>query len=280
MLPVSWIKTVSRLQWRHPIAKRLFDAAANRMRNRDGVIQQGAGKGLRFNAAGSTAGMILGTTEPELQIALKLLLKPGMCVYDVGANVGFFSVIAARFVGSAGHVFSFDPLPSNIKAVAHNARLNGFDHISGNEIALGKVDGAASFIISSDPNWGRLASVGKPGAVIGESKVRVRRIDSLVAEGLTPPSAMKVDVEGAEIDVLEGARDTLRSARPLLFIDLHGTNERVAEILSELDYDARVFRGDGIRIGDASWDSQIIALPRERADLTGIIERVASSKAE
>jgi FkbM family methyltransferase len=248
------------------------------MRNRDSVIQQGIGKGLLFNAAESTAGMALGTTEPELQAAFALFLKPGMTLYDIGANVGFFSVIAARLVGATGRVVAFDPLPSNIAAIAHNANLNGFERVIGKELALGKVDGEASFIVSADPNWGRLASLGKtPEAVRGELKVTVRRIDTVVSEGLAPPDAIKMDVEGAEVDVLEGASETLRSSRPILFIDLHGTNQRVAAILSALDYDARVSGGDGKSIVDARWDVQVVAVPRERADLAEALQRVAAS---
>jgi FkbM family methyltransferase len=113
-------------------------------------------------------------------------MKPGMSFYDVGANIGFFSDTESRARGGGGRVFAFDPLPSNIKAVAHNAALNGFEQIVGKPMALGKTDGEASFIVSADPNWGKLASVGMPGAVVAESKVSVRRIDSLASEGYTP----------------------------------------------------------------------------------------------
>src|SRR5437868_1650180 len=93
LLPLPWIKAVSRLQWRHPLAKRAFDVASAAIRKSEGVIQRGVGKGLRFHAGTSTAGMILGTLEPELQAAFETFLRPGMTLYDVGANVGFFSVI-------------------------------------------------------------------------------------------------------------------------------------------------------------------------------------------
>src|SRR5690242_341237 len=102
LLPHSWIRTVSRAQWRHPWLKRGFDLVANRIRNQDGTIRQGVGKGLRFNPGASSPGFLLGTTESGVQNALAALLKPGMTVLDVGANVGFLSVIAARLVGPTG----------------------------------------------------------------------------------------------------------------------------------------------------------------------------------
>src|SRR6185436_8641628 len=107
-LPHSWITAVARLQWRHPYMKRTIGWAAARFRNQEGQIQQGEGRGLKFNAAGANAGYLLGTSEPSVQSALAALILPKMTVYDVGANVGFFSVIAARLVGSHGHVVAFE----------------------------------------------------------------------------------------------------------------------------------------------------------------------------
>ncbi|MGH7286362.1 MAG: FkbM family methyltransferase [Polyangiaceae bacterium] len=274
-VPVRWIKVVSKLQWRHPLAKKGFDFVADRFRQHDGTIQQGAGKGLRFNVGGSTAGMILGTTEPELQRALASLLQPGMCFYDVGANVGFFSVIAARLVGDRGKVVAFDPLPSNVAAVSRNAQLNGFAHVDVKELAVGRADERQAFIISSDPNWGRLATVGVPDAVIGEQQVEVRRLDQLVADGLRPPTVVKIDVEGAEIDVLEGARQVLDQARPILFIDLHGTNARIAELLSGSRYVARAFGKRDDLLTAVPWDAQVAAIPEERTDLAWLLDDVA-----
>ena len=102
LFPRAWIKTASSLQWRHPHAKRAFDAVARRMQNRDDEIQQGLGKGLRFNAGRSAAGFVLGTTEVGLQTAFGLFVQPKMTVFDVGANVGIYSIISARLVGEWG----------------------------------------------------------------------------------------------------------------------------------------------------------------------------------
>lgn len=87
-LPQRWLKAVSRLQWKHPGLKRLFEMASDCLRDQDSAIQQGVGQGLRFNAGGSFAGQVLGTTEPLVQQAFSALLRPGMTVFDIGANVG------------------------------------------------------------------------------------------------------------------------------------------------------------------------------------------------
>jgi FkbM family methyltransferase len=277
LLPRNWIKAVASLQWRHPLAKKAFDAVANRMRNRDGVIQQGAGKGLRFNVGASNAGHMLGTSEPGLQAAFELFVGRGMTVFDVGANVGFYSTISARLVGPSGSVVAFDPLPTNTRMVAHNATLNSFANVSIQELALGKEDGEAKFVISSNPNWGTLASVGVPGAVVGEQEVRIARLDTLIRQAaVPPPDLMKIDVEGAEVDVLEGATETLKTSRPTLFIDLHSTNAPVEHLLNRHDYEARVLGGGGAKLTDAEWCAEVIAVPRERRDLREHLERLAN----
>lgn len=276
LLPRNWIKAVSSLQWRHPLAKKAFDAVSDRIRHRDGVIQQGIGKGLRFNSGGSVAGFMLGTTEPGLQTAFGTFVQPSMTVFDVGANVGFYCAISARLVGPDGKVVAFEPLPDNVRMIAHNASLNSFRHVSIQELALGKENGHTKFAVSSDPNWGMLASVGAPAGLVGERDVRVARLDSLIREGSVPrPDLMKIDVEGAEVDVLEGATETLTTARPILFIDLHGTNEPVERVLELHGYEARVLGGGALKLSHASWYAEVIAIPSERADLRARLERMA-----
>lgn len=276
-LPTRWIKTAAKLQWKHPLLKHAFDRVAARMQNQDATIQRGVGRGLAFNPGGSTAGTLLGTREVDLQRAFALFVSPGMTVYDVGANVGFYSVIAARLAGPNGRVVAFDPLRKNAEMIEHNARLNRFAHISVHEIALGNDDGEAEFLVSKNPSWGRLKIAGRPQSVIAEEMVSVRCIDSLARDGLTAADVMKIDVEGAEVEVLEGARKTLRSARPILFIDLHGTNEKVATLLRELDYDARAVGQGTAPIESCGWDSQVIAIPAEKHALRPRLEALASS---
>jgi FkbM family methyltransferase len=220
------------------------------MRNRDSVIQKGSGKGLQFNAGSSNAGYVLGTTEGSLQEALRLVLRPGATFYDVGANVGFLAVIGARLVGPSGLVHAFEPLPENVRWLRHNIALNGSPNVTVHAVALGKADGTADFHIGEDPNWGSLAS---PADGHEAMAVQVRRLDSLVTEGLPAPQVMKIDIEGGEIDMLLSAAGTLRAARPLLFIDLHGTNAGVADVLEPLDYDLHVFGGGGSSVRDAEW---------------------------
>ena len=90
------------------------------------------------------AGLIVrGTLEPPVQEALRRLIAPGAVFYDVGANVGFFTILGARLVGPAGRVVAFEPVPACARAVGRNIELNGFAHAEIREAAVGAAGGRA-----------------------------------------------------------------------------------------------------------------------------------------
>lgn len=275
VLPISWVKVISRAQGRNPLLKRSFDWAANHFRDQDATIQRGVGRGLRFNTGRSNAGYILGTTEPRVQHAFASLIKPRMVVYDVGANVGFFTVIAAR-LSPQGRVVAFEPLPENSERIRHNISLNNLQNIIVRTEALSDTDAQAQFQVSVEPTWGKLVSVSEGlGPKVGTIDVRVSRLDSLVEAGEIPiPELIKIDVEGAEAGVLRGAESTLRQARPLLLIELHGTNQSIARLLESLAYSAAVL-GDTRAITDAPGNAYIAAAPTERPDQVAAITALA-----
>jgi FkbM family methyltransferase len=272
-VPASWIRQFGNWRGRWPWFKSRTDWLPALLRRQEGTIQRGPGQGLRFNGGDSAVGFLLGTHDTEVQLALQRLVSPGGVVYDIGANVGFTAVLAARLVGAAGKVICFEPLSANARQIQHNASLNDFSHITVREVALGREDGEADFKVSASPTWGMLARAGAgPDAEIGSIRVPVRRLDSLVAEvGLPLPGLIKMDVEGAELDVLSGSELTLQKSGPVLLIELHGTNASVHELLTRLGYCVHVL---GSRSGalQAPWDAQVIAVPSQRADLLAAIE--------
>jgi len=230
---------------------------------------RGAGQGLRFNIAASHSAFILGNHEPEVQELLASVLWPGMTYFDVGANVGFFAVIAARLVGASGHVVCFEPLPSNAAQIEYNARLNDFANVTVRCEALGGSIRTDVFNTSQEPTWGMLSTVGKlPVQVSGQIQVQVQTLDSLCTAGsvLPFPDVVQVDIEGAEAEFLEGAWQTLSASRPVLVIELHGTNQAVTEILDRLGYVYAVL-GSSISVQEVPYDANIVAIPQERHDL-------------
>jgi FkbM family methyltransferase len=194
--------------------------------------------------------------------------------------VGFFAVIAAKLVGETGSVFCFEPLPANARQIEYNAKLNGLSRIVTRCEALGGSDRIETLTLSAEPTWGSLATVGKaPAKACGEMKVNVRMLDSLYREEHLPyPDLMKIDVEGAEQELLCGARETLLAKRPLLVIELHSTNDAVTSVLDELNYDYAVL-GSSIPVAEANWDANIIAAPRERPAMIDLMKKLSQGPA-
>ena len=137
-LPGGLLRRIGAWQWTGPLARKLVAAGSRWIRTQDVVISHGIGAGLKFNAGGANPGYALGTSEPPVQDALARLVKPGDVAYDIGANVGFFTVLLGRLVGPTGAVAAFEPLPPTAEALRKNAALNGFVHVTVFAHAVGR----------------------------------------------------------------------------------------------------------------------------------------------
>jgi FkbM family methyltransferase len=279
-VPTRLLRFVSHNQHRSRTLRRICAWGASWVKHQDAVIIRGVGQGLRFNAANSHSGFILGNHEPEVQELLATVLRPGMVYYDVGANVGFFAVIAARLLGPSGHVVCFEPLPENARQIEYNARLNDFSNIAVRCEALGGSNRTDVFQISGEPTWGMLSTVGKPTTQgIGEMPVTVRTLDSLCGPGGLPaPDLIKMDIEGAEAEALKGAQAILKTARPILVIELHHTNDAVTAVLDRLGYVSAVL-GSSVSVHDVAWDANIVAIPQERPGLVESLGKLSEGLA-
>lgn len=245
------------------------------MKNHDGVVLGGPSQGLRFNSGQSDSRFLLGTFELALQKILSSYLQPGMVFYDAGANVGFLSMLAARLVGTDGSVHCFEPLPKNVEQIRHNTALNDFQGIvMVHSVALGQTDSTASFRVSEQPTFGALSdSPMRVDKQIDTIEVSVRRLDSLFGqEQFRPPDLIKVDVEGSEVDFLAGSHGVIGRFRPLLALELHGTNQGVASWLRQLSYAADVVGGGTLE--EAPWAALVIATPKEQVKARALVESI------
>jgi FkbM family methyltransferase len=183
----------------------------------------------------------LGTFELEMQDTLRDLVKPGMTAYDVGANIGYISLMLAHLTGENGHVFAFEALPSNSKRWQENVDLN---NLNGRIklICAAVVDSNAPqrFLVHASGGMGKVAgSAGRMNTYLDEIEVPGLSLDEFVFEqGNPPPQIIKMDIEGGEVLALPGMHRLLKEARPSLVMELHGQESiRVSwEILSGLGY--------------------------------------------
>ena len=243
LIPPFAVRLAGRAQTRVPALRPLFERVAGRVAAGEGVILRGPAAGLRFRADVNIAGYRLGTTEPAFQAAFAARVPRGGVVYDLGANVGFYTVLAARLVGPEGRVVAVEPFPASAETVRHNARANGFEHVEVVEAAVGGAAGRAWLETDRDPVTYRLGPEGeRPGI-----EVPVTTVDALVAAGHPPPDLVKVDVEGVEVAALEGMTRTLADHRPALLVEVHHAvadfPDAVERIAAPLGYRASVLGG-------------------------------------
>ena len=206
--------------------------------NRVVRILTGDLRGSRWITGSATHGCWLGTYERETQQAFRMLIGRGSVVLDVGANVGFFTLLAATRTGPTGFVYSFEPLPRNLAYLRRHLDLNAVTNVEVLPVALSSSAGAARFGSAANPAMGGLAAE-------GELEVQTETLDELVASGrVRPPHFLKIDVEGAEYEVLRGAAATLARHRPDLLLSTHGyrEQERCCAFLRELHYELRELR--------------------------------------
>lgn len=153
-------------------------------------------------------------SESEAEVFRKIV-RPGMTALDIGANIGVFTVMLAKAVGPEGAVIAFEPQRSAFQALCANVALNSFNNVDCRYNAVGRRRDTVAVPVL-DP--GTTQNFG--GLELGDRQkgltVKVITVDSL---NLTQCHFMKVDVEGMERDVIQGARRTIRKCRPLMYVE-------------------------------------------------------------
>jgi FkbM family methyltransferase len=240
-------------------------AAVQRVARRGPVrIEGGIAKGMVFAAEAVSArhvqvyGLVRGSLEVSVQEALRRTVAPGSIFYDVGANVGFFSLVAARLAGPTGVIHAFEPVPSNVDGLKATAVLNDVA-IHEHDVAIADYVGRSSMSVPREGSWSHLIDHGTHPAAAATIEVKVTTLDAFVEQN-EPPDVIKIDVEGYEVEVLQGATALLRTKRPAVVCELHGTRNSVAqELLDDAGYTIYNLEGTA-PIADAG-PTHILATP-------------------
>jgi FkbM family methyltransferase len=191
----------------------------------DHLVDAGPAKGITFHVTmPEDKGIWTGTYEIELATQLAAAVKHGVVAYDIGSWHGFFAgVMAAQ---GAREVHVFEPLPANVERIRQLISLNPDHAIKLHACAVGQGDAEMELIIMPETSMAKLEVSTFQAAENSTARVlvRVRAIDEMiVSEEISPPGIMKIDVEGAEAMVLEGALRTIRSHRPIIFAEIHSS---------------------------------------------------------
>jgi FkbM family methyltransferase len=222
------------------------------------TISDGALKDYRWVRLGRTFDCKYADTsyEIDLQRVLAEHLKPGMTFYDVGSHGGFFALLGAKFVGSAGNVVCFEAHPATAKCCERELQINNITNVALINAAVSNAPGTVTFYEGPIPSMASLVLA--QGNAISIPAITLDQ----VIESHPAPHVIKMDIEGAEARALKGARKLLTEARPILIAEIHGAEgEEYCREIEKLGY-----RNEPIALGLGrqqfwSTNGQILSVP-------------------
>lgn len=179
-----------------------------------------------------------GRVECATQAAVAQRLRPGDVFYDLGANIGLFTLLAARCVGPAGKVFSFEPDPAVASRLRRNIARNGFSNVAVVEAGVWSSSGNFEFVPATPDSPDRgVGTFMHAGNASGGAPVPCVSLDDFIRTAPLP-DAIKCDVEGAELEVLRGAENLLKTRRPWFLCEMHSeaNSQAARDSLGRLGY--------------------------------------------
>jgi FkbM family methyltransferase len=225
-------------------------------------ILAGPNRGFLWRIGAADHGCWLGSYELEKQRSLWRARQTGATVLDIGANVGFYTLLLSRAVGRTGQVIAIEPDRRNVAWLRWHLRLN---RISNVHIVVGAVSdrrGTVTFAPGATRTTGRVASsgAGRP--------VSAYRLDDLVSGVMQVPAIVKMDIEGGEADALAAAADLLAAHRTTWFVALHSREQAEACTAAFRRHNYRLSFLDGANVprGQEASLSEVVAIPRVAAD--------------
>jgi FkbM family methyltransferase len=202
-------------------------------------IEAGPAEGLWMELNPRTSqSYVRGEGEVAVQQVLAERVQPGTVFYDLGANIGLFSLLAARLVGPCGKVFSFEPDASVAARLRRNIARNGFENVTVAETGVWSTSGDMKFVpadpSSPDHGLGRVVSGNDSAAGTPTSCIA---LDDF-AKTSPAPDGIKCDVEGAEVEVFRGAERLLESRRPWIVCEIHSpaNDQALRSLLGRFGY--------------------------------------------
>ncbi len=237
---------------------------------------------------GDTVGCVIavsGVWEPHITAVARRLLSSGDVFIDVGAHIGYYTLVASRIVGPEGHVYAFEPAPETYAALRENLARNGVSNVTALRLAAGSRYTTATLLEAPRANTSastlvpRAALESSAGVGHGRTEVSVSPVHTQIQpEHVARVRMVKVDVEGSEIDALRGLERLLGGSSPLaLLVEIspEWSDESPAAYLDRLcrEHGLVPWRVRNDYSLDAYYPSvveppvRIDAIPRERADL-------------
>src|SRR5919204_1967984 len=234
LAPSSVVERLRRAPRLALVVDRVVSVVSWPLQGKTVTIRGGEAAGLLFRVPRSSTVWLSGKVEEPVQAALRRELRRGNVFFDVGANVGFFTILGARLVGPSGKVVAFEPHPANVEALRANVEANLFENV----VVVPKAVSAATGEKLLDVRSAALAKLVEDREEPGSAeRVPATSIDEFVsAHADLIPDVLKIDVEGYEVELLSGMRKTLSQYGPVIVCEMHGRNASVQRSLAEFGY--------------------------------------------
>ena len=185
-----------------------------------------------------------GVYHPQMTKVFRDTITEGMTIVDIGANIGYFTLIAAELVGKKGKVFAFEPEPHNFDLLVRNIALSGYDNIIPIQKAISDRNGKAKLFVDRISFGSHsLMGAGK-GFAQGVIEVETQTLDDYFKDYADGIGLIKIDVEGAEAVALRGMHNTICNSDGLVII-----TEFLPDILAECGSSPKQFLRDIIQYG-------------------------------
>lgn len=160
-----------------------------------------------------------GAYEPEVADVMFQLLAPGMKIFDIGANVGWFSVQFAKNDSSAG-VYAFEPIEDTFRWLKKNAVLNETPNLKLYNFGLGNESGPVEFFVYPECSGGSSMADNSKRSSVEKIKCQIKRMDDFCDEANVWPDFIKCDVEGAELFVFKGGSKAIDKSKPIIVTEM------------------------------------------------------------
>ena len=196
-----------------------------------------------------------GLYEGHVVREMRKLIYPGAICYDVGAHIGYMSLVQAKLVGPSGRVFAFEPDPDNVALIERNILRNGISNVDIFPLAVADTHGMIRFAMFDYSFVNHIAGDNEPADARVSRIVSVSLDEFVYVKGNPPPAFIKIDVEGAEDRVLFGARQLLQTAKPVIIAEIRRRLfPRIEEMMLSEGYKFEMLHG-----GISDWDKYGIA---------------------
>lgn len=169
--------------------------------------------------------LLFGRREEEHVVILRQVLKRGMTVFDVGANIGYYVLIERGLIGTSGHIVAIEPSPSNVTLLRRNIALNRCENVSVLELAVSEAEGRQLFHLSHLSNLNTFHPGGSAAAHLNNRviEVGIDTVPSIARKTGRKPDLIRMDVEGHEIEVMRGLLPAIEAGEmaPMILFETH-----------------------------------------------------------